>query len=86
MLIAVMAVRDIFARAGYDTTITSAFDGIHSAGSLHYHGLALDFRTRHIPTRDRDPLARAIKEALGHEFDVVLEPTHLHIEFDPKGD
>ena len=28
-------------------TITSGLDGCHSAGSLHYYGLALDFRTHY---------------------------------------
>jgi len=27
----------------------------------------------------------ALKESLGGEFDIVLESTHLHVEFQPKG-
>lgn len=34
---------------------------------------------------EMDKFVKEIKESLGDEFDVVLESTHLHIEFQPKG-
>lgn len=64
--------------------ITSGLDGKHSAKSLHYSGRALDFRTRHISEASISILANLLRQDLGGQYDVVLEPTHLHIEFDPK--
>jgi hypothetical protein len=86
MLFATMAVESVFSTYGLEAVITSAIDGEHSPGSLHYTGSALDYRTRFFATRaDAEEAAGEVREALGPDFDVVLEDTHLHIEFDPKG-
>jgi len=69
---------------GYDTIITSVCDGKHGHGSLHYIGCAADIRTRHIPKEQRQGIRDMIAEVLGAQFDVVLESTHIHIEFQPK--
>jgi hypothetical protein len=66
-----------------ECVITAARDGTHMTKSFHYVGYALDFRIRHIPEGWRDKLYRDICRALGDEFDVVLEKTHVHVEFDP---
>ena len=86
-------VASIFAGAGYNTwvlgqkswcTITSGSDGTHMTGSLHAKGNALDYRTSHLTSEQRSSVAAACKEALGENFDVVLESDHLHVEYDPK--
>ena len=69
--------------------ITSANDSTHSKRSLHYRGLALDFRTHNVPRDKVTGLVLAVKNALGSEFDVLLEDfklpnEHLHIEHDPR--
>lgn len=69
---------------GYDTVLTSGTDGKHGRGSLHYAGLAVDLRTSHVPEDDRQTMQTIIADALGSQFDVVLEQTHLHIEYQPK--
>lgn len=63
--------------------ITSGMEGKHSSGSLHYAGLAFDFRTRHVKPDSRFELAARLQAELGEEFDVVLEADHIHIEWDP---
>lgn len=68
-----------------DTTITSVKDGKHMERSLHYQGLAFDLR---LPARSGSSAAggeaaRLIRERLGGQYDVVLEQTHIHVEFDP---
>lgn len=68
----------------HDCVITSGFDGSHKVGSLHYVGRALDFRTYHVASRVLPDLRANIADALGFDFDVVLEKDHLHIEYDPK--
>lgn len=76
---------------GFDVplVVTSASDGEHSTDSLHYAGLAIDLRTKNIPTvADKGLIRREIAQALGQEFDVLLEylgaqNEHLHAEYDP---
>ena len=76
-----------------DTVITSANDGKHSLTSLHYDGRAVDLRSNWY-LGDRRLLARAMKKALGLDFDVVWETKrddqgaiiseHFHIEWQPR--
>lgn len=75
-------IEPIFNSAGAELVITSGVDGKHMIESLHYKGLALDFRTRDL--KDPQDILKAVKAMLGQEFDVVLEKDHLHVEFQPK--
>ena len=84
MVAAMAIVASVYSWLDYDCIPTSCTDGEHSAGSLHYTGLAMDFRTRIVPEGERPKLRDAVAQALGDEYDVVLEATHLHVEFDPK--
>lgn len=87
MAIAAQAVARVYEWFLYDCIITSARDGSHKEGSLHYDGMALDFRTRHLSGgytgQVAQDIAQKVRECLGAQFDVVLERTHLHVEFDP---
>ena len=84
MVLAAQIVEGVYASYNNaECVITSVRDGIHNTHSFHYVGYAIDFRTRHIPGGWLHKLERDIKRALGSEFDVVLEKTHLHVEFDP---
>lgn len=69
---------------GVEFVITAGTDGSHSRGSLHYVGLAEDFRNREVEKHKLQPITIEMSEALGDEFDVVLEKTHWHVEFQPK--
>lgn len=69
---------------GVPCVITSGSDGKHGPNSLHYKGKALDFRTNNLRGPQVHPIYLALKEALGAQFDVVLEDDHIHCEFDPK--
>lgn len=64
--------------------ITSGNDKTHSKGSKHYSDAALDFRTRDLTAEQTQAWANNIRVRLGNDYDVVIEPTHLHIEYDPK--
>lgn len=61
-------------------TITSVTDGKHRANSLHYKGLAVDLRLPILQMAVMDKL----RVALGNSYDVILEKTHIHIEYDPR--
>jgi hypothetical protein len=63
----------------------------HKRGSIHYSGGAIDIRTRREKSFDQLPadvkarLRDDLVSRLTREFDVVLEPDHIHLEFQPKG-
>lgn len=76
-----MAVSEVL---GDKAVITSGIDGKHMLGSKHFVGHALDFRTRDLSPASLDLVAKAIKERLSVDFDVILEENHLHVEWDPK--
>ena len=74
---------------GHDCILTSACDGEHGRKSAHNTGRAADYRTRHLSAGEKSVLLETVRQALGDEFDVLLEAVstpneHLHVEFDPK--
>lgn len=68
-----------------ELVITSGIDGKHLQTSLHYDGLALDFRDRDFPETIKIKVVRELKEQLGPDYDVILESDHVHVEYQPKG-
>ena len=85
MLLGVMEAIEAYRERGYDTVITSATDGKHSATSLHYAGCAVDLRTRHIADQQEvEDIASQLRRALAPHFDVVLEEDHIHMEYQPR--
>lgn len=85
VVFAIHVAHAVYAEYGYACIVTSCTDGKHSRGSLHYVGYAVDFRTRHIMEDDTKQLiADLIRQRLGDEYDVVHEPTHIHVEYQPK--
>lgn len=85
MAIAVMTAYSIYHRYGVPLVLTSIMDGRHSVGSLHYVGHAVDFRIRNFKRPEQVKAAhKELREALGEDFDVVLESDHIHLEYQPK--
>ena len=85
MLVALQVAVGVFAEHGLACIVTSATEGRHGRNSLHYVGCAVDLRSRHLPSReDVGLVATQLRSALGADFDVVVEPTHFHIEFQPE--
>lgn len=66
---------------GQELVITSGLDGTHSAGSLHYYGYAVDLRTNYFNEEEKLEAVRMLKESLPHKYDVILEQTHIHVEY-----
>lgn len=72
--------------ANQEVVITSLNDSQHMAGSLHYLGQAVDFRTRTLTLNQLNQIVAELKNRLYPlGYDVVLESDHIHIEYDPKG-
>lgn len=84
LLLAIQIAHSVFnAYSERDMRITSVVDGKHSVGSLHYVGHAVDLGISGLTVKPAT-LKAEIAEALGADYDVVLETDHLHIEFQPK--
>lgn len=81
----------IFAKvAQTDCVITSASDGTHKIGSLHYQSKAIDIRSKPYPPDVKQRLLQEMKHLFGIRYDILLEGEgtdneHFHIEYDPKG-
>lgn len=86
IVVALVAADGVYARNGLELVVTSITDGKHSLTSLHYAGSAADLRTNNIPAQKRELIAQQIRDALGSspDYDVVLEDTHIHVEYQPK--
>ena len=67
-----------------ELVITEARGGTHSAGSLHYYGLALDMRTRYFDAMTKTNVAMLLREELGPDYDVIMHSSHCHVEYDAK--
>jgi hypothetical protein len=64
--------------------VTSANDGEHKNGSLHYRNRAFDLRVWGLTDDERARWAERMQRALGDDYDVVDEETHVHCEYDPE--
>lgn len=85
ILFGLLVVKDVFETYGLDLVVTEATGGNHMQGSLHYRGLAVDIRSRDIPTEQmKKDVLIICKEKLGKNFDMILEVNHYHLEMDPK--
>lgn len=100
MTVALQCIALAYSKFGQGCTITSGTegfigDGVHRIDSKHYTGDALDFRTRMFKVAifgfdaaaaDAiiERLAQTIRNSLTLEYNVVVESTHIHVEFDPK--
>lgn len=71
-------------RLGKELVITSALDGTHSAGSLHYYGYAVDLRTYYFSIANKRTAANRLRNRLGDDFDVIEHDSHIHCEYDPR--
>lgn len=82
---------------GVEAVITSGCEAagsdnklLHSPGSLHYYGYAVDLRTwssksEQLPHETKVILANYLRNALkpySDYYDVIIEKTHIHAEYD----
>jgi hypothetical protein len=84
--LAISIAHSVMIRRGWDLLVTSVRDGVHMEGSRHYSGCAFDLRTNNLDAQQISLLRNELAGALGPDFDVVIEASHLHVEFDRRGE
>lgn len=72
----------IYKKLNQELVVTSGTDGTHSAGSLHYYGYALDFRTRFFTDEEKKQVVEELRKTLQSDYHVVEHQTHIHVEYD----
>ena len=73
----------VWKQLGQPLVVTETAGGVHSAGSRHYMGWAVDLRSRYFSQVQKQMAVQMLRERLGDEYDVVAEATHVHVEYDP---
>lgn len=76
-----VAADKIWKEHGKELVVTSGTDGEHSAGSKHYYGLALDFRTRYFTQAEQIKIYTLLLKELSEEYMVIKEGTHIHVHY-----
>lgn len=84
MVLGIIIIQSVFDKHGKTLVITEVTGGKHGYGSLHYSGNAVDIRTRDFTLEETNIIANDLREALRENFDVVVENTHIHAEYQPK--
>ena len=74
----------IFLQFDKPMVITLANDGGHRNNSQHNRGDAIDIDTHLLTDSEALAMTHVISLMLGEDFDVMLEPTHLCIEYEPN--
>lgn len=74
----------VWENQGEELVITSTCEGIHSPGSLHYFGWAVDLRTRYFDQKQKLCVKNQLENRL-HKIDknyrVILHDSHIHVEW-----
>jgi hypothetical protein len=89
MRYAAQVVARVWQQHGFTATLTSGLDGEHKDDSLHYSGLATDWRTKNLPAITKQQMIAEVADILGRDYDVLIEYAgtpneHMHIEYDPR--
>jgi hypothetical protein len=83
MVLACLIVDKVYNQFGHEAVVTSGSEGDHSKTSRHYLGYALDFRTRYFDSEQIPAIKSRLEDALGHEYFILYEGNHFHIEYRP---
>lgn len=84
LLFGLRVAESVYAKEGFELTVTAVVDGTHKVGSKHYVGMAADLRTIDLPVGAPARIVAALKAQIDQDFDIVLESDHIHLEYDPK--
>ncbi|HOI31073.1 MAG TPA: hypothetical protein PLZ15_15110 [Melioribacteraceae bacterium] len=85
IILAAVIAGEVYKAFEVDFVITSMTDGKHTQQhSLHYCGFAFDIRIKNIPNKKMiDEIFLEIRRRLTKDYQVILETTHIHVEYQP---
>lgn len=86
-LAGIMIASFVYYRNGHALTVLKLVTenpGVERLRTAHDQGLAFDIRTQMIAKAKQPRMVEALKDALGEDYNVVLEFDHIGVEFDPK--
>lgn len=88
MRYAAQVIANVWQRYGFTATLTSGLDGEHREDSLHYSGMATDWRTKNLPVDKKQKMIAEVADILGRGYQVLFEYAgtpneHMHVEYDP---
>lgn len=86
LLLGLIIALPVFSAYASPLYITSIDDGKHGKNTLHGLGYAADLRIWYLRAEDRPRVVQEMRSRMGPDFDIVLEPDHIHVEYDPKHD
>jgi len=81
-VVLIEAERAYLEHAKVESFIVHTVDGIHSPGSLHPYGYAIDYRTNFLTADQKKNIFDDLVKSLPKGFDVVWHETHIHVEYD----
>jgi len=81
ILLAMRLLEDLYSREDEEMEVSWTTGGKHMVGSLHPKRRAFDALP---PSVNSAAIVRLAKRILGPDYDLVLEPGCLHVEWDPK--
>lgn len=91
VVLALQVAEGVWAKYGSDEiVVTSATEGLHSTGSMHYLFSAVDIRVKNLASLSVVSAATAeLRDRLGSDYRVINEAAgttnaHCHIEFRPS--
>jgi hypothetical protein len=82
---ALVTAADVYKGWKQSLVVTSLRDGQHMPGSLHPRGYAADLRSSVLGLY-KVCVVKQLQLRLGAEYQVVIEETHIHLEYDPHHD
>jgi len=86
LILGLVVIDQVLHDFGLNCGLTSMNDSEHSRTSLHYADCAADIRIRDWPADiDKSEVIEKIRQRLNRHYDVILERTHIHVEFQPRG-
>ena len=79
LVLALVVIADLAHLVGTVLVVSAICNGEHMRNSLHYVGAAVDFMTG--LDVGRAEWVEELRSRLGHEYDVIDEGTHIHVEY-----
>lgn len=72
---------EVWKQHNQELWITCTVGSVHSAGSLHPYGYAVDLRSRYFTSDVKYIVAEKLRRKLGKDYQVLVRKDHIHVEY-----